>query len=405
MSESNQPDRRPAIGIWHRYGPAAHTEEYPALPDLVTELSQPVDVHYFGMQTGQAVPAAIREHATVHNLPLHVNRASMRDKVWKTILWYLAIPFMALRCRRLGIQTLFIDESLPFSFIIIRCFFGRSIARTLTDFFLDIYLREHAVPGWLTRALSRLEINSWRPLPLIITRVEYTRRFLVGQGFDPARIAVLYNPCDLALYQPGDRMAGRRRYGIPPEAFVIVHHGVLHPNKANDHILNALAGMRATHPRLHYLLVGSGPELTRLRELTKSLGMSDHVTFTGWLNTESEVAEAINAADVGLVMRVGLESDHYHVTNTLVHEMACGLPILAARLAGIAEIIHHEDNGLLFDPADGESFRHQLARLADDPGLRARFGARSRQDAERLFDKTRIAHDTARLLLQVAHAK
>jgi len=397
------PPARRAIALWHRYGPADHTEEYPALPDLITELAAHCDVHYFGMRTGNPVPDQVARNCILHFLPFRVNRASMGDKFAKTILWYLAIPWMALRCRFMGIHTLFIDESLPFSFLLMRLFFGRSIARTLTDFFLDIYLGTGGPGRCLLNTMTRLELASWRNLPLILTRVEYTRQYLIRNGFAPDRIVPIYNPCNLDLYRQGDRKPGRARYGIPEDAFVFVQHGILHPNKGNERIIRALAELRQTLPRIRYLLVGSGPEMPHLRQLVRDLKMDNSVIFTGWLKTETDVVEALNSADVGLVMRVGLESDNYHVTNTLVHEMACGLPILSARLAGVAEIVRDGENGLLFDPADMERFKSCLTMLAGDAGLRARLGELSRKTAVRLFDKTRVATETARHLLRVVY--
>ena len=391
-------EQKYSIALWHRYGPAAHSEEYPCLPDLITELAKNYKVHYFGMKTNQPVPPVIETACKVHFLPFYVNRASMRDKTWKTILWYLAIPWMALYCRFHKITALFIDESLPFSFFFIRLFYGRNIARTLTDFFLDIYLGKSKTGMFIAKMLNNIEIMSWKSLPIIITRVQYTKNFLISKGFQPDRIKVIYNPCNLNLYKPTEKNASRRKYSIPDNAVVLVHHGVLHPNKANDRILRVIAEIKETVPQIHYLLIGSGPELLTLKRLAAELNIQDRVTFTGWLPTEEEVVEAINAADMGLVMRKGLESDNYHVTNTLVHEMACGLPIIAAKLAGVAEIITDGINGILFNPTDMNEFKEKLIKLAGDRTLRTQLGKMSRETAVKCFDKTKIALDTASAL-------
>ena len=105
---------KPKIAIWHRYGPEGHTTcGGHAMPFIVRELAKHADVHYFGMHTDGEVSALIREHAVLHYLPLHFNRSSNRDKFFKTILWYLAMPFMALKCRFMGVKAIYNDETVP----------------------------------------------------------------------------------------------------------------------------------------------------------------------------------------------------------------------------------------------------------------------------------------------------
>ena len=113
-----------------------------------------------------------------------------------------------------------------------------------------------------------------------------------------------------------------------------------------------MAGLRARYPELRYLLIGDGPEMARLQNLVQELGLESICTLTGWLPTLPDVNQALNAGDIGLVMRTGAPSDDFHMTGALVHNMACGLPLLAARLGGVSEVVQEGRNGLLFDPSD-----------------------------------------------------
>jgi len=116
---------KPKIAIWHRYGPEGHTTcGGDAMPFIVRELAQHAEVHYFGMDTDGEVPPLIREHAVLHYLPLHFNRSSNRDKFLKTILWYLAMPFMALKCRFMGVKAIYNDETVPLTAPILLVYHG-----------------------------------------------------------------------------------------------------------------------------------------------------------------------------------------------------------------------------------------------------------------------------------------
>lgn len=392
---------RPKLALWFRYGPAEHTELFHALPDIVAALAREAEVHYFGMRTAKPVPAVIQQHAVLHWLPFRVRRSSPRDKLVKTLLWLAAIPWMSRACRRLGVAAVYMDETIPLAAGLARLCFGRNVAITVADFFVDIYLARWPW-RWLGAGVRRVDLAAWRRLPLIFTRAANTRDFLARHGVAPERVRPVYDPCDFNLYRPLARGPARQRWQFAPEDVVLVHHGILHPNKGNDRVLRALAEVQDACPRLRYLLVGDGPDMRRLRALTAELGLAQRVCFTGWLSKPEEVNEALNTADIGLVMRVGRTSDNFHVTGALVHSMACGLPILAARLAGVAEVVREEEAGLLFDPENMAEFKAKLVRLVRDPALRAALGARALALARELFDIQRVVRDTTEPLLVLA---
>ena len=100
-------------------------------------------------------------------------------------------------------------------------------------------------------------------------------------------------------------------------------------------------------------------------------------------------------------MRIGQQSDDFHVTGALVHNMACGLPILAANLAGVAEIIEDGKNGLLFSPHHMDEFKTKLLKLAHSPDLRARFGKEVLKLSQELFDVGKITMQIVNPLLKI----
>jgi glycosyltransferase involved in cell wall biosynthesis len=395
---------RPRIAFWFRYGAAEHTELYHALPRLIEALAEHAEVHYFGFEGRRPTPDSIARHATVHRLPFRVDRTRHADKILKYILWLLCLPWLGLRCRRLGIEAVYIDETVPLAAPLARLFFGPRVAITIADFFTDIYLAGSGPARALASLVRRIDWAAWRKLPLIITRAKNTREFLAHQGIDPARVHPIYDPCDMTLYHPADRAAARERFGYTASEIVLVHHGILHPNKGNDRIIRALAAARERLPHVRYLLVGNGPEFERLQELTRELGFEDRVTMTGWLPKPSDVNVALNAGDIGLVMRVGHASDDFHMTGALVHNMAAGLPILAAQLGGVSEVITDGEHGFLFPPDDMEQFTLRLETLAADAALRQRMGDAALAQAKRCFDIDTVVQQTVRALLELARA-
>jgi glycosyltransferase involved in cell wall biosynthesis len=377
--------KKTKIAIWHRYGPEGHTTcGGHAMPFIVQELAKHSEVHYFGMHTDGEVPVLIREHAVLHYLPLHFDRASNHDKFIKTILWYLAMPFMALRCRFMGVKAIFNDETIPLTAPILLLFFGPNVAITVMDFFLDIYFEKARLTKPLCRFIKWLDVLAWRRLPVIFTKVNYTHQYLINLGVKHERIHTVYNPCDSTVFFPTDKVAARKKWGYSDDEIVLVHHGILHPNKGNDRIILAISELRPTLPNLRFLLIGDGAEMGNLQKMVRDLKMEAVVKMPGWLPNEAALNEALNAADIGLVMRIGQPTDNYHLTDTLSHEMACGLPILAVNLKGIAEAIDHGQSGYLFDADDMETFKEHLTELSNTSSLRLKFRAASLDNSHRL---------------------
>jgi len=406
MTGTEQPPSRKKIAFWHRYGPADHIiAGGHCIPRLIEMLSPYCEVHYFGLKTRTKVHNTLVTRATLHYLPFTLNRSSMRNKISGTLIWYLALPLIALRCRLMGVDVVFMDETLPLTPLIARLFFGQAVAITVADFFLNIYFERHPWMRPITNLIEWLDYYTWRRIPLIFTKVHYTRTFLAGRGIPFARICPVYNPCDAHIYFPGSRDESRRKFNIPPNTLVLVHHGVLHPNKGNDRIIRALAEIREQLPDWRFLLIGSGPELESLKALSRDVGLSNHMIFTGWLPGEKEVNRALNAGDIGLVMRIGQSSDDFHLTDTLVHEMAIGLPILAAKLKGIEEIIVDGQSGLLFDPQDMNEFKSKFLELAHNEQKRKDFGIQSGVLCARHFNIDKAAAAMAIPLLELAGIK
>lgn len=393
---------RPRIAFWFRYGPAEHTELFHALPDLLEGLAAEAEVHYFGLRSRRPVPDRIARCARVHLLPFRVDRTRTRDKFLKTALWVLMLPWVAWRSRRLGIQAVYLDETVPLTVPLARRFFGPRVIVTVADIFVDIYLNRGLLQRSLARWLRETDLRAWRKVPLIITRARSTRDYLARAGVPPERVLPIYDPCDTTLYHPIERTAARARFGYRPDDVVLVHHGILHPNKGNDRILQSLARVRERLPQVRYLLVGDGPEFARLQALTRELHLQDIVTMTGWLPTPGDVNVALNAGDIGMVMRIGQASDDFHVTGALVHSMAVGLPILSSRIAGVAEVVHDGEHGFLFPPDRMELFEERLIQLARDRLLRERLGAAALAQARACFDMPTVVRTTVKALLEVA---
>ena len=381
---------RRTIVLLHRYGLRAHAELHRIIPDLLARLAQDHEVIYGGPRCGGFSVPGVRMHV----LPFSVDRSRAGDKFWKTVWWYACLPWLALRCRAWKADLIWIDESLPLLGWIVQLFSGRPTMLTVVDFFLEVY---GEVLPWL-RPVAKwslaFERRSWKKAVAIVTRTESMKRYLQEAGVDEAKICMIRDTFSTDVFTPGRADELRRKLGFGPDDVVLVHHGILHPNKGIGRVLAWLVPAMKANPRLRFLVVGDGDERAGLEQTVRENGLESRVVFTGWLPSSRLVAEHLRAGDVGLVMRIGQFSDHFHVTGTLVHCLMCGLPVLAARLRGICEIVAEGREGTLFDPNDGAEFLATLAELCADPRRRADMGAAGRRKALQEFDPQAVLRRT-----------
>lgn len=395
-------EKRPAIAFIHRYGLegwiccGGH-----AVPQIIEHLSEISEIHFFGPKSTETKNSELRSKLHIHELPYTYDRANPNDKYTKTILWYFWLPVIGLHCRCNKTKLIWNDETVPCTVPILQLFFGKNIAITVMDFFARIYTEKHPRLHWLRDLVEAIDFSTWRKLPLIFTKVLYTQEFLSNHGISSDCMSLYRNPIDHTKFHPVDesiRKITRKGFGFTDDDIVLSHHGILHPNKGNDWILQRIAELKDELPKLKYLLVGNGPEMESLKRLSAKLGLESRIVFTGWLPSEEDLNNALASADIGLVMRIGQETDHFHMTDTLAHEMACKKPILAINLKGITEIIRDGENGFTFSADSPTEFIDKIRKLALNPSLRESVREKILTESQRISNINRCAEQTASAL-------
>ena len=142
------------------------------------------------------------------------------------------------------------------------------------------------------------------------------------------------------------------------------------------------------------MIVGEGPERTRLLTQADRLGLAEVVDLPGW---QTEPWAWMRRAAV-----FALPSRFEGLPGALIEAMACGAAVVAADChAGPREIVTDGEDGLLVPVGDRRALAGAITRLLDDDGLRARLGARAAESARR-FEADRIVAAYERVLTSAA---
>ncbi|MGK2966657.1 MAG: glycosyltransferase [Tepidiformaceae bacterium] len=214
----------------------------------------------------------------------------------------------------------------------------------------------------------------------IVTASEHERGLLERYyGADPARLNTIPCGVDLELFHPRDRAASRAALGIDPEAPVLLWVGRLERLKGVDILLSAAAQLE--RPDLQVLIVGgddrAAPLRAELEAQAAAEGVTANVRFTGAVPHDTLPAY-YSAADVCVV-----PSYYESFGLVAVEAMACGTPVVASRVGGLASTVDDGVNGYLIPWRCPEPFAEKLAVLLGNPELRANFSRAARKSVER----------------------
>jgi phosphatidylinositol alpha-1,6-mannosyltransferase len=140
----------------------------------------------------------------------------------------------------------------------------------------------------------------------------------------------------------------------------------LHPYKGVDRMLESLPEISRSIPGVKYVVVGVGPDLPRLQELTARLGLEGQVSFLGRL-AFSEIVELYSLADLFVLLSREEPPDVEGFGLVFLEAAACGLPSVGGRSGGIPEAVDEERSGWLVDPSNTHEIAATIVDLLKSP--------------------------------------
>ncbi|MFF9159233.1 glycogen synthase [Streptomyces longwoodensis] len=223
---------------------------------------------------------------------------------------------------------------------------------------------------------------------------------------DPARVHVVHNGIDTALYRPDHGTDALARIGVDPNRPYVLFVGRITRQKGVPHLLRAV---RHLDPATQVVLCAGAPDTPEIdrefRELFEELGRArDGVHWIPRMLPRPEVIQLLTHATVFVCPSV---YEPLGIVN--LEAMACGTPVVASRVGGIPEVVEDGGTGLLVDLDDaGEAFEAALARALDevtgDPERARRMGEAGRERAVDEFGWDAVARRTVGLYEEVLKA-
>ena len=173
------------------------------------------------------------------------------------------------------------------------------------------------------------------------------------------------------------------------------------PQKCTADAVRVFARLRAAIPEVRLVVCGSGPELPRLQQQAKDLGMEGAVRFAGHL-PHSELLSLLEQAEVTVTMS---RSPSERLPNILKEAMLRRCLCLSTRTAGIEELIDDGDTGLIVELGDVDAAVGRLKQVLQHPPTAAEIGWRAQSTIVRDFDVDQLMAERLRQWSAVRQAR
>jgi len=211
------------------------------------------------------------------------------------------------------------------------------------------------------------------------TREQFCRDF----GSRACRIDVVRNFVDIDVFRP--TCAPRAAQAT------VVHVSNFRAVKRVPWLVRAFA-LAAQQVDARLVLVGDGPEHGACRALVRELGLGPRVQFLG---ERDALPELLSPADV-----FALASSDESFGLSALEAMACGTAVVSTAVGGVAEVVTHNESGLLTQADDLEGYAQALVSLLRDRPRAHAMGMRAREIAVERFARDTVVKEYEALYLR-----
>ncbi len=214
------------------------------------------------------------------------------------------------------------------------------------------------------------------------------------RGFSKPATVIPVHGVDPLIYRKHDATSLRRNMGLNGE-FAVGFVGRLSPEKDLGTFIKALSLLPS---ECVLVLVGSGPERSRLDGMVKSLGLSGRVRWVPWVASD-DVPKYMNALDVLVLPSRTCKYIKEQFGRVLIEAMACETCVVGSDSGEIPNVIG--DAGLIFHEGDERELADRLLMLMESSSLREALRQNGLMRVHERFTHEKVAHDTARFYRQL----
>ncbi len=225
---------------------------------------------------------------------------------------------------------------------------------------LDIFSKRTEGYSWFVRQLKKIEKYVASQAKVVIVPSEYLKTIVVNWGINPYKITVIYN----SFESPKGLLSKdsiRKKMKVQGE--LVVSAGRLVPWKGFDTLIRLWPKIILQYPNAKLLIVGEGPEKSKLEKIITDLDLADSVLLTGRLDRQMLLVY-LKIADVFV-----LNTNYEGFSHQLLEVASVGTPIVTTKVGGNKEIVRDSHSGLLVEYNNEKELISAIINILANPEL------------------------------------
>jgi glycosyltransferase involved in cell wall biosynthesis len=260
-----------------------------------------------------------------------------------------------------------IERLMPRTHVLRKALYGKKFYRKTAERALAGRRKEHPSMAVARLVLARTQFlrERFNSVDAILAPSKVIYERLTANGIDPELVRM--SPYGINVARFGDDLGRPSREEI--DGIRLGYAGQIHPQKGVHLLIEAFKSL--PHDKNVTLRIfgnlGQIPDYTR--QLYEKADSDPRIEFVGVLPSEQIAEEMKKNVDVLVVPSMWYENTPV----VILEAFAAKTPVVATDLGGISQVVHHEENGLLFGLGDAQDLARQLKRLVEEPELLRRY--------------------------------
>jgi glycosyltransferase involved in cell wall biosynthesis len=220
---------------------------------------------------------------------------------------------------------------------------------------------------------------------LVISNSNDEESMLLQAGLSKTKSKMIHNGLMLEDYKLARKktLKIKEELKIPDNVVLAGMIGRLHPEKGPKWLVEAANILRGEN--IHFIFTGDGPQRKELEALISGYGLTDRVHLLGF---RDDVANILEQLDI-----IVIPSESESFGNVALEAMLMEVPVIAANVGGLKEIIQHNKNGVLVSPKDPAGIAEAILRLMSDRGLMSELASGGKQKVISYFNIERVVNE------------
>ncbi len=231
-----------------------------------------------------------------------------------------------------------------------------TILLTKTGTIVPSYIRQYYLPDQLSNSGV-----------IAITKTIF-QSLITNYNIPEKKIRQIYQGIDLRYFKkrkPKNMLLESRLSEATP---ILGCFGSLEHRKGQEVLLKAIENIKIDHlPKIHLLIVGDGPDETKLKKMVKKRNIEMNVTFIPFTPDPADYYVICDFVILPSITKEGLP-------NVLLEALALSIPVISSNIGGIAEIVKDGYTGYLVNPENVDHLVNAILRMESDPISRKKMG-------------------------------